>query len=133
MTKDKFEMIAKTLYGLEDVLAEELQSIGANDIAPGKRMVSFTGDKRMLYKANFQCRTALRILKPVLHFKACNADNVYDEVKKTEWDKYLSLDDTFAVDAVIFSENFNHSKFVAYRTKDAIVDHFNEKFGKRLP
>jgi putative N6-adenine-specific DNA methylase len=131
MTKDKFEMVAKTLYGLEDVLAEELKAIGAENVENGKRMVSFTGDKRMLYKANFQCRTALRILKPILHFKAYNADNVYDEVKKVEWDNYLSPSDTFTIDAVIFSESFNHSKFVAYKTKDAIADYFNEKFGKR--
>ncbi|MDR3266645.1 MAG: THUMP domain-containing protein [Tannerella sp.] len=131
MTKDKFEMIAKTLFGLEDVLAEELKAIGAEEITNGKRMVSFTGDERMLYKANFQCRTALRILKPILHFKAYNSDNVYNEVKKIEWDNYLSLSDTFTIDAVIFSESFNHSKFVAYKTKDAIADYFNEKYGKR--
>ena len=131
MMEGHFEMVAKTLYGLEDVLAEELKAIGAEDVESGKRMVSFTGDLRMLYKANFHCRTALRILKPVVHFKAYNADNVYSEVKKVEWDKYFSPDDTFTIDAVIFSESFNHSKFVAYKTKDAIADYFNEKLGKR--
>jgi putative N6-adenine-specific DNA methylase len=131
MNLDYFEMTAKTLCGLEDILAEELKTIGASEINSGKRIVSFTGDKRMLYKANFHCRTALRILKPILHFKAYNADNVYDEVKKVEWENYFSSDDTFTIDAVIFSEIFNHSKYVAYRTKDAIADYFNEKFGKR--
>ena len=91
----------------------------------------FTGDKELLYKANFHCRTALRILKPIYHFKAKDADTVYKEVKKVEWEKYLSLDKTFAIDSVIYSEDFNHSKFVAYRTKDAIVDYFIEKFKKR--
>ena len=116
---------------MEDVLAEELISIGAGNVETGKRMVSFTGDKRILYKANFCCRTALRILKPVYHFEADNADTVYREVKGMEWDKYLSLDKTFAVDAVVYSENFNHSKFVAYRVKDAIADYFNDKYRKR--
>ena len=88
-------------------------------------------DKELLYKANFHCRTALRILKPIYHFKAKDADTVYKEVKKVEWEKYLSLDKTFAIDSVIYSEDFNHSKFVAYRTKDAIVDYFIEKFKKR--
>jgi putative N6-adenine-specific DNA methylase len=131
MMSENFEMVAKTLYGLEDVLADELRAIGAEDVENGKRMVSFTGDLRMLYKANFHCRTALRILKPVVHFKAYNADDVYDEVKKVEWDNYFSPSDTFTIDAVIFSESFNHSKFVAYKTKDAIADYFNEKLGKR--
>ena len=101
------------------------------DLQIGRRMVSFTGDKELLYKANFHCRTALRILKPIYHFKAKDADTVYKEVKKVEWEKYLSLDKTFAIDSVIYSEDFNHSKFVAYRTKAAIVDYFIEKFKKR--
>lgn len=124
-------MVAKTLYGLEDLLAEELLALGANDLQIGRRMVSFTGDKELLYKANFCCRTALRILKPIYHFKAKDADTVYKEVKKVAWEKYLSLDKTFAIDSVIYSEDFNHSKFVAYRTKDAIVDYFMEKCEKR--
>jgi putative N6-adenine-specific DNA methylase len=131
MKTGHFEMIAKTLSGLEDVLANELTSMGAEAVETGRRMVSFTGDKAMLYKANFCCRTALRILKPITHFKADNADTVYHKVKNIDWDKYLSLDKTFAVDAVVYSGNFNHSKFVAYRTKDAIADYFNDKYGTR--
>lgn len=126
-----FEMVAKTLFGLEEILAGELLSLGANDIQIGRRMVSFTGDKELLYKANFCCRTALRILKPIYHFKAKDADTVYKEVKKVKWENYMSLDKTFAIDSVIYSEDFNHSKFVAYRTKDAIVDYFMEKENKR--
>ena len=128
---ETFEMVAKTLYGLEEILAGELLSLGANDIQIGRRMVSFTGDKEVLYKANFYCRTALRILKPIYHFKAKDADTVYKEVKKVKWENYMSLDKTFAIDSVIYSEDFNHSKFVAYRTKDAIVDYFMEKDQKR--
>lgn len=129
--EETFEMVAKTLYGLEDVLASELKALGANDLQIGRRMVSFTGDKELLYKANFYCRTALRILKPIYHFKAKDADTVYKEVKKVGWEKYLTLETTFAIDSVIYSEDFNHSKFVAYRTKDAIVDYFIDKFHKR--
>ena len=131
MSTPNFEMVAKTLYGLEDLLAGELLALGANDLQVGRRMVSFTGDKELLYKANFYCRTALRILKPVYHFKAKDADTVYKEVKKVEWEKYLTPDKTFAIDSVIYSDDFNHSKFVAYRTKDAIADYFMEKFEKR--
>ena len=128
---DSFEMVAKTLYGLEDILANELSTLGAKDIMVGKRMVSYTGDKALLYKSNLYCRTALRILKPIYHFKANDADKVYEEAKKVEWDKYLTLDKTFAIDSVIYSEDFNHSKFVAYKTKDAIADYFQEKYQKR--
>lgn len=131
MRDQLFEMIAKTLYGLEDVLAEELTALGGKDVETGRRMVSFKGDKAFMYKANLNSRTALRILKPVSRFKANSADTVYNEVKKIEWDQYLTPDNTFAVDATIYSETFNHSKFVAYRTKDAIVDYFNEKYEKR--
>ena len=128
---ETFEMVAKTLYGLEETLAEELSALHANDLQIGRRMVSFTGDKELLYRANFCCRTALRILKPIYHFKAKDADTVYKEVKTVEWEKYLTLDKTFAIDSVIYSEDFNHSKFVAYRTKDAIMDYFMEKYQKR--
>jgi putative N6-adenine-specific DNA methylase len=126
-----FEMVAKTLYGLEDLLAEELLALGANDIQAGRRMVSFTGDIGMLYKANFHCRTALRILKPISRFKAKDADEVYRKAKEVKWEDYISSDKTFAVESVIYSEDFNHSKFVAYKTKDAIVDYFTEKYGER--
>ncbi|MDR3194933.1 MAG: THUMP domain-containing protein [Tannerella sp.] len=131
MEDERFEMVAKTLYGLEDVLAEELSALQAEKVSAGRRMVSFTGDKLLMYKANLYCRTALRILKPVARFKASGADDVYEEVKAIAWERYFSPDKTFAVDAVIYSETFNHSKFVAYRTKDAIADYFSEKYGKR--
>ncbi len=127
----QFELIAKTFQGLEEVLAEELTNLGANDVQIGRRMVSFSGDKEMMYRANFCLRTAIRILKPIKHFNAKDADEVYSLVKKINWEEYLDADKTFAVDAVVFSEEFRHSKFVAYKVKDAIVDYFKELNGKR--
>ena len=127
----QFEIIAKTFMGLEPVLAKELTQLGANDVQIGRRMVSFTGDKEMLYRANFQLHTAIRILKPIKHFKALSADDVYEGVKDINWEEHIGLDQTFAVDSVVFSEEFRHSKFVAYKVKDAIVDQFREKTGKR--
>ena len=124
-------MIAKTFMGLEPVLANELTQLGAKNVQVGRRMVSFTGDKEMMYRANFQLHTAIRILKPIKHFKALSADDVYEGVKDIDWTEYLSLDKTFAVDSVVFSEEFRHSKFVAYKVKDAIVDQFREKTGNR--
>ena len=109
----EFEMIAKTFQGLEEVLAKELTDLGANNIQIGRRMVSFTGDKEMMYRANFQLRTAIKILKPIKHFRATSADEVYDAIKEIDWTTYLSNDTTFAVDSVVFSNEFRHSKFVA--------------------
>ena len=126
-----FEMIAKTFQGLEEVLAAELTALGADNIEMGRRMVSFTGDKEMLYRANFCLRTALRILKPIKHFTATDADAVYEAVKEIRWEDYLDPAKSFAVDATVFSEEFRHSKFVSYRVKDAIADYFRERTGKR--
>lgn len=128
---EQFEMIAKTFQGLEEVLAEELTVLGANDVQIGRRMVSFTGDKRMMYKANFCLRTAIRILKPIKHFTAKNADEVYEQIQSIRWEDFMDENKTFAIDAVVFSEEFRHSKFVSYKVKDAIVDYFREKTGKR--
>ena len=129
--ENEFELIAKTFMGLEPVLAKELTQLGANNVKIGRRMVSFTGNKEMMYRANFSLHTAIKILKPIAHFKAQSADDVYEEIKKIDWTEYLGNDRTFAVDSVVFSEEFRHSKFVSYKVKDAIVDQFREKTGNR--
>ena len=101
---ETFPMIAKTFQGLEEVLAQELTALGANDIEIGRRMVSFSGDKEMMYRANFSLRTAIRILKPIKSFEAKDADEVYEAVHAIEWEDILDINKTFAVDAVVFSE-----------------------------
>lgn len=127
----EFELIAKTFQGLEEVLAQELTELGANNVQIGHRMVSFTGDKAMMYRANFCLRTAVRILMPIKHFKAKDPDEVYAAVRAIDWSKYLDTNTTFAVDSVVFSTEFRHSKFVAYKVKDAIVDYFRDTTGER--
>ncbi len=127
----EFELIAKTFMGLEPVLAQELTQLGANNVQIGRRMVSFTGDKEMMYRANFQLHTAIRILKPIRHFKARSAEEVYDEVQKIDWSEYILKGKTFSVDSVVYSEEFRNSRFVTYKVKDAIVDQFREKTGDR--
>ena len=87
-------MIAKTFQGLEEILAEELIVLGANDVQIGRRMVSFSGDKEMMYKANFCLRTAIRILKPIKHFKAKDADEVYEQIKAIAWEEILDVNKT---------------------------------------
>ena len=129
--EQEFELIAKTFMGLEPVLAEELTQLGANNVQIGRRMVSFTGDKEMMYRANFQLHTAIRILKPIKHFKARSAEEVYDQIQKIKWDDILDVKKTFSVDSVVYSEEFRNSRFVTYKVKDAIVDWFREQQGTR--
>lgn len=129
--QESFELIAKTFQGLEEVLAQELIELGANDVQIGRRMVSFSGNQEMMYRANFCLRTAVRILKPISHFRARNADEVYKAVKEIEWKNILDLDTSFVVDTTVYSTEFRNSKFVAYKVKDAIVDYFMGREGKR--
>lgn len=127
----KFEMVAKTFQGLEDVLRDELIALGAENVEIGRRMVSFEGDNILMYRANLCCRTALRILKPIVKFTASDTDELYDCIRDTEWDRYMSPDSTFAIDATVNSADFNHSRFATYRVKDGIADYFNDKYGRR--
>ena len=129
--EQEFELIAKTFMGLEAVLAQELTQLGANNIQIGRRMVAFTGNQEMMYRANFQLRTAIRILKPIAHFKARSAEDMYDEVRKIDWSQYIEHGKTFSVDSVVYSEEFRNSRFVTYKVKDAIVDQFREATGTR--
>lgn len=132
--KTTFEMIAKTFQGLEGVLAKELEDLGASEVTPGKRMVSFKGDLAMLYRANMCCRTALRILKPFCKFTARDADELYARVKLFDWGSLMNVNQTFSIDTVAFSEDFRHSQFVTYRVKDGIVDWFRDHLdGERRP
>ncbi len=127
----EYNMIAKTFMGLENVLAEEIIALGANNVQIGRRMVSFSGDKELMYRANFQLHTAIRILKPIATFKARSAEDMYDEVKKIDWSQYIEKGKTFSVDSVVYSDEFRNSRFVTYKVKDAIVDQFREKTGDR--
>lgn len=126
-----FKMVAKTFFGFEEILAQELKNLGAQNIEQGVRMVSFYGDKGFMYKANLALRTALKILKPIKEFRVFNEDSLYKEVKRIPWKDYLNVNQTFAIDTTVNSDNFNNSLFVALKAKDAIVDQFREQIGKR--
>ena len=125
------ELLAKTFAGLEPVLAKELEDLGAENVKQLKRAVSFEGDHKTLYRANLELHTALRILLPIKKFRAPHEESFYKQVKKIDWSAYINVSDTFAVDAVTYSKHLSHSKFIALRTKDAIVDQFRSLTGKR--
>jgi len=124
-------MVAKTLAGLENVLADEIRALGAESVTVERRAVSFQGAQEMMYKANFHLRTAIKILKPIAEFKVTNRDELYDHAKEIPWTNYLALGKSFAIDATVQSEMFVNSMFASLRVKDAIADQFREATGKR--
>lgn len=125
------KLLAKTLSGLEEVLAAEITQLGGQDCRIIKRGVEYEGDKRLLYRSNYELRTALRVLVPILQFKAQNDVILYKKIKDIDWAKYIDVKQTIAVDAVVRSTFFTHSQYVALKAKDAIVDLFREKYFKR--
>ena len=131
MTKYQYPFLVKTFHNLEPMLAQELVAMGAQNVEIHKRAVSFRGDQETLYKANLWLRTALRILVPIAKFTVKHADDLYRQVKEIDWSKYMDLEQTFAIDSVLNSRVFNHSNFVSLKAKDAIVDQFREKSGRR--
>ncbi len=128
---ENFQMIAKTLFGFEEILAKELRDLGAQDVHMGTRAVRFVGDKGFMYKANLALRTALKVLKPIYQFRAFNDNALYQGIQTIDWSQYLNPHQTFVVDVTLHSENFKHSQFVALKTKDAIVDQFRQNHGIR--
>lgn len=127
-----YKLIAKTLAGLEDVLAKEVKNLGGKNVRRGKRAVFYEGDLELIYKSNYFLRTALRVLKEVAHFQFKNVDQFYLRCKNIDWKKYLSLDQNFRVDSIVVnSKEFRNSMYTSLRVKDAIADYFREKHGKR--
>jgi putative N6-adenine-specific DNA methylase len=119
------------MFGLEDILVEELKQLGAQNIKPMNRAVSFMGDKGFMYKANLNLRTALRILKPIAHFQAHDEKELYKKLCEIDWTNIFDLNATFATHATTHSEVFTHSKYASLVMKDAIADTFRKIFDKR--
>ncbi len=134
-TKDtmgkNFKMVAKTLYGLEDLLVQELRQLGASNIEAGTRNVAFEGDTGFMYKANLCCRTAIKILKPITAFNVFTEEDLYKKVYAIPWENYMEANGSIAIDSTVFSKQFTHSQYVSFKTKDAIVDRFRDKEGER--
>ncbi len=127
----QFKMVAKTLFGLEDVLLEELKKLGAAKAKKGIRNVSFYGDKGFMYKANLSLRTAVKVLVPIRQFKVFTEDDLYNQLLLLKWDDYINVNQTISVSATVSGENFTNSHYIALKSKDAIVDYFKNKYGKR--
>ena len=132
MNTDNLQIQIKTFFGLEQVLAEEVKKLGGKKVEVKNRAVTCEGDLGFLYKLNYSCRTALKILVPIMEFKSFNETKYYDKLYKFEWDQFLEPNQTFAIDATVNSERFSHSQFMTLKMKDAIVDYFKEKHKVRL-
>jgi putative N6-adenine-specific DNA methylase len=125
------DLLATTLFGLEEVLAGELESMGAESVRIHNRAVSFGGDRDMMYRANYHLRTALRILMPIRSFPSRNENDIYQGIRDIEWEKFMNSSDLIAVDTVLLSKLYRHSGFISQRVKDGIVDRFRDRTGKR--
>lgn len=125
------KLVATTFTGLEETLAAEVSALGGKHIYISNRAVIFEASKKQLYRANLELRTAVRVLQVMEEFQATNEDELYDRIRAVNWSHYFDLEQTFAVTSVVGSHHFNHSQYVALKTKDAIVDRFRDEFGKR--
>jgi len=131
MDTENLKIQIKTFFGLEPILAEEIKKLGGRNVELKNRAVNCEGDLGFLYKINYSARTALKILIPIVEFKAFNESKFYDKLFKFEWDDFMSVDQTFAIDSTVNSERFKHSQFMTFKMKDAIVDFFQNRYGKR--
>jgi len=127
----RFKIIAKTFYGLEEILKTEVEKLGAKKIKVLNRAVEFEGDLELLYSANLKLRTALSIITPIFEFKAKDDKQLYDNIFDYNWGRIFNLHQTFAVFSVINTDYFTHSQYVALKAKDAIADHFRKKYNER--
>ena len=125
------KIIAKTLYGLEELLKSELEELGAKECEILNRAVEFEGDYELLYKVNYQSRLSIKILVELVSFKARNEDELYQNCYDYAWEELFGIDNTFAIFSTVNSRNFKHTKYVSLKMKDAIADRFREKFNKR--
>ncbi|MBC7557076.1 MAG: class I SAM-dependent RNA methyltransferase [Chryseobacterium sp.] len=131
MDSDNLKIQIKTFFGLEEILANELQKLGALNVEIKNRAVNCEGDLGFLYKINYSCRTALKILVPILTFKTWDENRFYDKIFDFPWENYLRVDQSFAIDSTIYSDRFTHSQFMVQKMKDGIVDYFKFKYNTR--
>ena len=129
--ENNFKMIAITFYGMEEMLANELLDLGAQEIIQGNRSVSFKGDKGFMYKVNLCIKTAIKILKPIFSKEVKNINELYKVFNDFPWENYISIDNTFVVESTVFGKIFTHSKYVSLKAKDGIADRFKKKFNNR--
>lgn len=128
MSSTYFATVAR---GLEEIAAKELESLGAKAVKPDFAGVHFHGNKELLYRVNLWSRIIFRILVPIEEIKSCNATQLYQNVYKIDWSKYLQNHQTFLVNCTGNNKNLNHTHFTALKIKNAIVDQQTRQFNTR--
>lgn len=131
MNTENIQIQIKTFFGLEEILAEEIKKLGGKNVEIKNRAVNCEGDLGFLYKINYSARTALKIIVPILTFKAWNENKFYDKIFDFPWETVMNVDQSFAIDATVYSETFKHSQYMSLKMKDAICDYFKLKERKR--
>jgi len=126
-----FPMVAKTLFGLEEILAQELKTLGAQAVKIGVRNVQFVGDTGFMYKANLCLRTALRILKPIHRSNISKIDDVYQAMHDIAWEEIMNENSTFAIRATVMTSDPHNTMYVALKAKDGLVDRLRTRLGTR--
>jgi putative N6-adenine-specific DNA methylase len=117
--------------GLEPILADELRALSAAAVALGRGGVEFQGDLTLLYRANLELRTAVRVLQPILRAQVTSTDELYQAIHEIDWSRWMTPDHTLAVDCNVRDSHITHSQYAARRVKDAICDQFVERRGSR--
>ena len=126
---------ARTLEGLEWVLARELEAVGARDLRVGRRTIEFSAEpgreRETVYRAVLECRTAIRVLEPLGRFTVDSPETLYRAMQEVDWTEQLKASDSLRVDAAIHDTFLTHSLYAAQVVKDAVVDQLRTPSGKR--
>jgi putative N6-adenine-specific DNA methylase len=118
------EYVCRTLMGLEPLVAKEVEELGAQDVVPGRRSVTFAISEQGLYQFLQTSRFAVRVLRPVFRFTAKGPDDLYEKALKLDWGQWVDPRRSLALDVTANSEHFPHDQFAMFRMKDAMSDHY---------
>lgn len=127
----KRRYFAQIASGLEEMAADELARLGAENVSAGFRGAYFESDPATLYRVNYMARLVSRVLAPLISFSCHSRQDLYRCARLIDWPDFFSIDHTFAVFANVSNSQINHSQFAALCVKDAIVDTFRDHYGKR--
>ena len=125
------KFFATAAKGMEPLLLEEIQALGAQDIQSSVGGVAFQGTLETAYKVCLLSRVASRVLMPISEFGAPTPEKLYGGVRQIRWSQHMRPDQTLAVDFTSIRSAITHTQFGAQKTKDAVVDQFQSIAGSR--
>ena len=125
------KIIVRTYAGLESLLQKEVEKLTGKEVEIEKRAISFDGATEDVYKINLWSRLSIDVLVHLYSFRAINEEQLYNKLTNFPWEKHLNVDESFSFSSIVHSSFFKHSKYVALKAKDALVDRFRKKSGSR--